>query len=59
LEADVTLINWRGDPWTLPRWRVLQHLALHAMQHETEIAHLLTLAGRSPGDIDFIFYAGA
>lgn len=56
LETDVTLINWRGDAWVLPRWRVLQHLTLHAMQHETEIAQLLTVKGRSPGDIDFIFY---
>jgi uncharacterized damage-inducible protein DinB len=42
--------------WTFPRWRVLQHLALHGMQHATEIAQLLTVKGQSPGDIDFIFY---
>jgi len=26
------------------------------MQHFAELAHLLTLKGKSPGDIDFIFY---
>ena len=56
--AEVTLTNWRGEPWTFPLWRVLQHLNLHAMQHHTELAQLLTAQGQSPGDIDFIFYRG-
>ena len=58
IAADITLINWRGDPWTLPLWRVLHHLILHGMQHHTELAQLLTAAGQSPGDIDFLFYPG-
>jgi uncharacterized damage-inducible protein DinB len=39
-------------------WRTLQHLLFHNMQHHTELAHLLTLKGQSPGDLDFIFYQG-
>lgn len=45
-----------GEPSQLTDWRKLQHLVLHAMQHHTELAQLLTNQGHSPGDIDFIFY---
>ncbi len=41
---------------TVPRWKVLQHLLFHGMQHQAEIAARLTSWGHSPGDIDFIFY---
>lgn len=58
IAADRTLTNWRGDPWTLPLWRVLQHLILHGMQHHAELAQLLTAQGQSPGDIDLLFYRG-
>lgn len=58
VDAVVALTSLRGNVWPLPRWRVLHHLALHGMQHQTELAAILTDAGRSPGDIDFIFYRG-
>ena len=56
VESDALLYNWRGEAVTIPRWRLLQHVILHGMQHHAEIAHLLTLQDQSPGDIDFIFY---
>lgn len=56
IEDNITLISRRGDPWTLPYWRILQHLILHGMQHHAELAQLLTAKGQSPGDIDFIFF---
>ena len=56
IAAEVELTNWRGDRLKLPRWRVLQHLVLHGMQHHAGLARLLTARGHSPGDIDFIFY---
>lgn len=56
ITADITLTNWRGEPWTFTLWRVLQHLVLHGMQHAAELAQLLTARGQSPGDIDFLFY---
>ena len=56
LEGNINLTTRRGDVMPFPRWRVLQHLVLHGMQHQTEIAQLLTAKGQSPGDLDFIFY---
>lgn len=56
--AILQLKTLRGDLFPIARWRVLQHLILHGMQHHTEIAQLLTAKGQSPGDIDFIFYNG-
>ena len=57
IEADVALTNWRGEPYIIPRWRVLQHVVLHGMQHHAELARLLTAKGQSPGDLDFIFFS--
>jgi uncharacterized damage-inducible protein DinB len=56
IASDISLTTRRGHTYTLPYWRVLQHLILHAMQHHTEIAQILTDQDQSPGDIDFIFY---
>ena len=36
---------------------MLQHLANHGTQHRGEAALLLTQAGRSPGELDLIFFA--
>ena len=58
IDAELDLINWRGDVWKIARWRVLHHLVLHGMQHHAELAQLLTDKGQSPGDIDFIFFRG-
>ncbi len=57
--AAVSLTNWRGDVWAIPRWRILQHLVLHGMQHHAELARLLTEHGQPPGDLDFIFFRDA
>jgi uncharacterized damage-inducible protein DinB len=37
-------------------WQTLQHMILHGMAHHTELARMLTEAGQSPDDIDFLFY---
>jgi len=57
IEADVNMTSLRGETYPIPRWRILQHLVLHGMQHHAEVAQLLTEQGRSPGNLDFIFYA--
>jgi uncharacterized damage-inducible protein DinB len=41
----------------VPFWQMLAHLANHGTQHRSEAAALLTAIGRSPGDLDMIFYA--
>jgi uncharacterized damage-inducible protein DinB len=56
IEGTIKLVTRRGDLFAPARWRVLQHLILHGMQHQTELAQLLTAKGQSPGDIDFIFF---
>lgn len=56
IESEMSLTDRRGREWNMPRWRILLHVALHGMQHHAELAQLLTAAGQSPGDIDFIFY---
>ena len=41
----------------VPRWQMLAHVVNHGTQHRSEAAALLTGVGRSPGDIDMIFFA--
>ena len=56
LQGKMDLTNWRGEVVTFTRWRILQHLILHGMQHHSELAQLLTNKGQSPGNLDFIFF---
>lgn len=52
----VLVRRWDGKTTPMVRWQMLQHLLLHSMQHRSEAALLLTEYGRSPGDIDFLFF---
>lgn len=45
-----------GEQMPLDRWRICFQVLMHGMQHHAELAQLLTEAGHSPGNIDFIFY---
>lgn len=52
----------RETPWgpgVFTIWKTLQHVILHGMQHHAELARMLTEAGHSPGDMDFISYQAA
>lgn len=53
---EVLVTRWDGRTYPLVRWHMLHHLLLHSMQHRSEAAVLLTQYGRSPGDIDFLFF---
>jgi uncharacterized damage-inducible protein DinB len=57
---------WLGtldDEWLagrdegIPYWQMLAHVVNHGTQHRSEAAALLTAAGRSPGDLDMIFFS--
>jgi uncharacterized damage-inducible protein DinB len=37
-------------------WQMLAHVINHGTQHRSEAAAILTSIGRSPGEIDMIFY---
>ena len=39
-----------------PLWQYLMHIVSHAAQQQADAATLLTLAGRSPGDIGYLEY---
>jgi uncharacterized damage-inducible protein DinB len=41
----------------VPVWQMLVHVVNHGTQHRAEAAALLTAEGRSPGEIDLIYYA--
>ena len=41
----------------VPVWQMLLHVMNHGTQHRSEAAALLSAEGRSPGEIDIIFYA--
>lgn len=56
IESEAVLQS-RDRTMRVTRWRVLQHLVLHGMQHHAELAQLLTTLDRSPGDLDFIFFS--
>lgn len=38
------------------RWQFIIHLALHNMQHRSEVAQALTLVGHSPGELGMTAY---
>jgi uncharacterized damage-inducible protein DinB len=41
----------------VPVWQMLAHLANHGTQHRAEAAALLTAVGRSPGELDMIYFS--
>ncbi len=45
-----------GSPLHLPMWQTVAQVMLHGIQHRAEAAVLLTRAGHSPGNMDYILW---
>jgi uncharacterized damage-inducible protein DinB len=56
LDRTIRYVNFAGETWSYPLWQQLLHQVNHATQHRSEAALLLTTAGHSPGDLDFLRY---
>jgi uncharacterized damage-inducible protein DinB len=56
ISGEMIVTRYNGVQAPLERWRMLHQVLMHGMQHHAELAQLLTARGRSPGNIDFIFY---
>ena len=56
---DATLAsNWDiGDKHLIPLWCYLVHIVTHSQQQRSDAAILLTRAGHSPGNVEFLDYA--
>jgi uncharacterized damage-inducible protein DinB len=59
LDRVISYVNFAGETWNYPLWQMLMHQVNHATQHRSEAALLLTQAGHSPGDLDFLRYFDA
>ena len=56
LSEIVRYTNSKGEPQAYPRWQILLHQALHAAQHRSEAALLLSRLGSSTGWLDYLIY---
>ena len=45
-----------GANWSMALWQMMLHVANHGTQHRSEVAAMLTGFGRSPGNLDLLFY---
>jgi uncharacterized damage-inducible protein DinB len=52
----VSYVNTRSEKWAYPLWQQMFHQVNHATQHRSEVAAILTLFGRSPGNLDYLVY---
>ncbi|MEW6082965.1 MAG: DinB family protein [Chloroflexota bacterium] len=56
LNASFGYTSTEGQRHRRVLWQAMAHLVNHGTQHKTEAAAILTSYGRSPGDIDLIWY---
>jgi uncharacterized damage-inducible protein DinB len=56
LREIVRYTNAKGEPQAYPRWQILLHQALHAAQHRSEAALLLSRLGYSTSWLDYLIY---
>lgn len=56
MERKVRFTRLNGSEEEATAWKALVHVVLHGMQFRAEAAVVLSDLGRSPGDLDFIYY---
>lgn len=49
-------VNAQAEPNAYPLWQILVHQVIHATQHRSEVAGMLTQFGHSPGWLDFLIF---
>ena len=56
--SDEDLTRTARVPWGpgFVRWRLIYHVLSHSTQQRTEDSTLVTRAGHSPGDLEFLNY---
>ena len=59
LAVIVRYTHAKGEPQAYPRWQILLHQVLHAAQHRSEVALLLSQRGYSTGWLDYLIYIDA
>jgi uncharacterized damage-inducible protein DinB len=52
----VSYRDTRGNPYELPLFQLVTHLVNHGTAHRAETGLLLERIGRSPGDLDFLYF---
>ena len=48
--------NTKGDPFQMELAELIRHVVNHGTHHRAEIGMLLERIGRSPGDMDYVYY---
>jgi len=56
LASDLAYVDGRGVSRNRPLWQLMLHVANHGTQFRSEAAMALTGLGRSPGDLDYMYF---
>jgi uncharacterized damage-inducible protein DinB len=59
LTRDITFTLGSGQAQSLPLGDLLQHAAIHAAHHRGQVALLARELGVTPGNFDYVIYAGS
>jgi uncharacterized damage-inducible protein DinB len=54
LAASQTITSTRGEQWTYPLWRMVEHLLNHQSFHRGQVTNHLRMLGVTPARVDFL-----